>query len=152
MTKPNVGGRPTIYTDDLADDICWRISNGETLTRICKMDGYPAQPTVFRWLQEKEGFRENYTRARLDQADHSADFLVDLGDDVLSGQVTADAARVVADIHKWTAARRAPKKYGDRIDVAQTTTYKTVTDKPLSREEEQAKWRNEFGATIKTDD
>jgi hypothetical protein len=116
------------------------------------MDGYPAQPTVFRWLQEKEGFRENYTRARLDQADHSADFLVDLGDDVLSGQVTADAARVVADIHKWTAARRAPKKYGDRIDVAQTTTYKTVTDKPLSREEEQAKWRNEFGATIKTDD
>lgn len=141
----NALGRPTIYTEELAQDICDRISCGQTLTSIAKMDGYPALTTVFRWLTEKDDFRENYTRARLNQADHSADYLVDIGEQVLHGQIAPEQARVVADIHKWTAARRAPKKYGERLDLNQTATFKTVTDKPLTREEEQARWLAEFG-------
>jgi hypothetical protein len=148
----NALGRPSIYTDELAQDICDRISCGQTLTSIAKLEGYPSLPTVFRWLAEKEDFRDKYTRARQDQADYSADYLVDIGQEIIAGNLAADAARVLVDIHKWTAARRAPKKYGERLDLNQTATFKTVTDKPLSREEEQAKWRNEFGATIKTDD
>lgn len=138
-------GRPTIYSDELADDICNRISCGETLTKIVKMDGYPAMPTVFRWLNEKDDFREKYTRARADQADYSADFMVDIGVELYEGKLASDAARVIVDIHKWTAARRAPKKYGDRLDLNQTGTFKTVTDKPLTREEEQARWMVQFG-------
>jgi hypothetical protein len=100
----------------------------------------PKRATIYRWILNNDEFRDKYCKAREYQGDYSADYLSDIGEDVRNEVLSADRARVMADIHKWVAARRAPRKYGDQINVNQTATFKTVTDEPLTREERQARW------------
>ena len=92
----------------------------------------PDKSTVFRWLENDPKFRDQYARAREQQADHYAEEVVDIADEdpatVFStegrGENAADIERVdgaaVAhqrlrvDARKWYASKLAPKKYGDR--------------------------------------
>jgi len=115
-------GRPTDYTSELADTICERLANGESLVTICKDDTMPSRTAVHEWLNEKspvfkQDFLNNYARAREDQADYKADEIEDIADKVLSGEVRPDAARVAIDAKKWTASKLRPKRYGDKIDM-----------------------------------
>lgn len=109
------GGRPTDYSDELAATICDRIAGDESLERICREPGMPASSTVRRWLREKPEFEAHYVRAREEQGHTVADTLSDIRKKVLAGEYEPNAARAAADIAKWEAGRRAPKKYGDRI-------------------------------------
>lgn len=77
----------------------------------------PATATVFRWLTNNEMFREQYTRAREDQGEADADRVGDLADKVARGLLDPAAGRVAIDALKWSAGKRLPKKYGDRIDL-----------------------------------
>jgi hypothetical protein len=43
-------GRPSKYTDAIADTICSRLSNGESLAQICREDEFPSQQTVYSWF------------------------------------------------------------------------------------------------------
>jgi len=121
-------GRPTLYSEDIADEICERVAYGEPLTKICKSENLPKLTTVYRWLQEKADFRELYTKAREDQADTLADELSELADTeperILSeGGNKIDAAyvnwmRLRIDTRKWTASKLKPRKYGDKTFMA----------------------------------
>ena len=139
------GGRPTVYSTEIADEICEMLMDGISLNRICKMDRMPKRTTVYNWVLNNEEFRDKYSRAREYQGDFSADYLYDLSEEVRHKELTPDQARVMGNFHMWTAARRAPRKYGDQIKVDQTATFKTVTDEPLTREERQARWMSQFG-------
>lgn len=44
-------GRPSTYTDDLFNEICERMANGETLMQICRDDQMPDHETVKRWTR-----------------------------------------------------------------------------------------------------
>jgi Bacteriophage Sf6, terminase small subunit-like len=44
-----VTGRPSIYTAELAAEICKRLAVGESLNAICKDDRLPAESTVRHW-------------------------------------------------------------------------------------------------------
>jgi hypothetical protein len=46
-------GRPTDYTEALAEEICLRLAEGESLVSICREEGMPRRAAVFRWLQLK---------------------------------------------------------------------------------------------------
>jgi hypothetical protein len=107
-------GRPSLYSDETAEEICIRIACGEPLASVCRRKGMPAYRTVMRWLVDNEGFRHNYARAREDQANADADTVGDIALQVLAGKVEPQAARVAIDALKWAAAKRNPKKYGDR--------------------------------------
>ncbi len=68
---PKKRGRPSVYTDKLAAEICIRLAIGESLVQICKEDAMPAYRTVMNWLFEehaegdpKQGFLHKYARAR----------------------------------------------------------------------------------------
>lgn len=111
-------GRPSTFTDEIAAEICDRIAIGDSLAQICRDEGMPAVRTVMRWLREKEDFRQQYVRAREEQADADADAVADVGRRTLSGELDPQAARVAIDALKWTAAKRQPKKYGDRVELA----------------------------------
>lgn len=77
----------------------------------------PAISTVFKWLGKPENapFVEQYTRAREEQAENDADKVTDLGDRCAAGTIDPAAARVAIDAAKWSAGKRLPKKYGDKI-------------------------------------
>jgi hypothetical protein len=125
-TKPK--GRPTGYSDELAAEICRRISLGESLQGMCAGEDLPTQTTVYRWLQQYETFREMYAQAREDQADFQADELVKLADEEPlmivddKGVSRVDSAWVAwqknrIDTRKWTASKLKPRKYGDKVGV-----------------------------------
>lgn len=143
-TKNKVG-RPTIYTESIADEMCRLLMDGWSLNRICKLEHMPSRQTFYDWFQKNKEFLDKYAHAREAQGDFSADYLTDIAEDVRNEVLSSDRGRVMADIHKWVAARRAPRKYGDQINVNQTNTFKTVTDKPLTKEEETARWMAQFG-------
>ena len=53
MAKPLVkdkGGRPSKYTIKIADEICERLSSGESLNAISKDDHMPHRVNIMRWL------------------------------------------------------------------------------------------------------
>lgn len=111
-------GRPSGFTQEIADELCDRISCGESLKSILREDGKPAESMVYRWLRENEAFREQYARAREEMAEADADTVGDIGHRVLAGELDPQAARVAIDALKWSAGKRNAKKYGDKVQLA----------------------------------
>ena len=123
-------GRPTIFSQQLADTICSRIAEGESLREICKDDDMPERVTIYRWLQADPDFCNHYTRAREDQADTLADEIMAIADETpdLNPILDKHGALIEIQLHsaylqwqkqridarKWTAMKLKPKKYGDR--------------------------------------
>lgn len=108
----NPPGRPSEFTQELADAICALIASGWSLRRICARADMPAQVTVFRWLRVDETFSKQYARASEERAESSADEIIDVADEA-TDRDTAAAAKVRVDARKWIAAKLRPKKYGD---------------------------------------
>jgi hypothetical protein len=106
-------GRPSEFTPEMANAICERIADGESLRKICVGDGFPTKTTVFRWLAQQESFRAQYAHAREMQAETHLDGLVDLADEATDPAL----ARLQIDARKWAASKLAPKKYGDKLDL-----------------------------------
>jgi hypothetical protein len=120
------------YTAALADAICERLADGESLRTICSEDGMPSKTTVFRWLADNEKFRDQYARAREAQADAIFDDILSIADDgrndwmernfgeevrwVENGEAMRRSALRI-DARKWMAGKLRPKKYGDKLDV-----------------------------------
>ena len=57
-------GRPSIYSPELAQAICERLAEGETLASICDDDGMPAYRTARGWDLTNADFMPLSTRAR----------------------------------------------------------------------------------------
>lgn len=124
-------GRPSEFSADVADLICERIADGESLRYICRADDMPAKSTVFKWLADIKGFSDQYARAREEQAETLADEIVGISDDGTNDYITktnADGStyeqvnsehiqrsRLRVEARKWVASKLKPKKYGDKI-------------------------------------
>lgn len=118
-------GRPSVYSDELADTICERIAMGESLRSICRDESTPAMSTVFKWLNENQVFSDQYARAREEQAETLADEIVDIADEthndwdvndkgyeVVNSEAIA-RSRLRVEARKWVASKLKPKKYGE---------------------------------------
>ena len=107
-------GRPTIFSDEIADEICNRLAKGETLRSIIASSPHlPGRTTIYRWTEENQSFRNQYTRARAEQADYYAEQIVD---EAMSSH-DAQIGRLRVDALKWAASKMAPKKYGEKIEL-----------------------------------
>lgn len=121
-------GRPSEFTQERADAICARLVEGESLRSICRDDEMPALSTVFKWLREAEGFSDQYTRAKEEQADALADEIVSIADEsettikegigVVFDSTAVARNRLRVDARKWVASKLKPKKYGDKLNLA----------------------------------
>lgn len=112
-------GRPSGFTQAIADKICERIAAGESLRAICRDQNMPGLTSVWKWLGKHEDFGKQYARAREEQAETLADEIVAIAD---NGDLTSDDRRIRVDARKWVASKLKPKQYGDRVDVnAQVT-------------------------------
>jgi hypothetical protein len=121
---------PVQFSEKMADLICERLANGESLTAICTGDAMPTKVAVFKWLARYEDFRIQYAAAREAQADVLADEVLAISDDGRNdwmdahgredrGYVTngenVQRSRLRVDARKWYAAKLSPKKYGDAV-------------------------------------
>lgn len=126
--EPKKRGRPSDYNQAIADAICERLADGESLRKICREDeSMPGIATVFRWLNVHSDFQEQYTRAREEQAETLADEIVGIADDGLNdtyidenGMRRTDTdviarSKLRVEARKWVASKLKPKRYGDKI-------------------------------------
>jgi hypothetical protein len=125
--QPN-RGRPSAYSAKIAEAICDRLIDGESLRAICADPAMPARTTVFRWLASNQEFRRSYALARECQAEDFAYEILEIADDSsrdyvkktgVDGKVTwvfdkehFARQRLKIKALKWIMARMAPRKYG----------------------------------------
>lgn len=111
--------RPSSFSQDIADTICERLADGESLRTICASEAMPKRSTVFRWLNEREEFRSQYARAREEQAEALADEIVAISDGDGTEENPSDPQRdkLRVDARKWAAAKLLPKKFGDSVQL-----------------------------------
>lgn len=147
------------YTDEIADIICERISNGESLKAICAEEGMPDKSTVFRWLASESNatFRDKYALARETQADALFDEILSIADDgkndwmeknfgedtrwVENGEALR-RSQLRIDARKWMAGKLRPKKYGEKLDINLDGSVNfAISSEPVSEEE----WLKENG-------
>jgi hypothetical protein len=139
--KKDKGGRPSKYTIKLADEICERLSSGESLNAISKDDHMPHRVNIMRWLLNTENkgfdlFRTKYALAREIQYQNMADDLLDISDNDVMIPVLVDGipfkqedgsylmtkdnvgvqhARLRVDTRKWFMSKVLPK-FSDKVD------------------------------------
>jgi hypothetical protein len=134
-TKPkHPGGRPTKFTQDLADLICKKIStSNHGLRQICEMPDINLDvSTVMDWARNNKEFSQQYAKAKQEQADFLADEIIQIADDatndfmtITKGDVTynvenkewTNRSRLRIDARKWVASKLKPKVYGDKTDI-----------------------------------
>lgn len=122
--------RPTKFTQEIANTICNRIGEGESLRAICRDPEMDVSiGTVLRWVSEDEAFREQYARAMEARADAVFEELLDIADDgqndwmekeLQNGNIIEvpnhehiTRSRLRVDARRWMLGKMQPKKYGD---------------------------------------
>jgi len=132
-------GRPSSYTPETAAKICALIAEGKSQREIIKMPRMPSQSTMDRWRDEYADFRVQYARARERQADYFAEEIREIADAPVTAKMRAnpmvlraemEQRRQKIDAYKWTAAKLAPKTYGDRVQV-DSDPIKSLSDEQL---------------------
>jgi hypothetical protein len=79
--NPPKRGRSSGYSAEIAETICDRLANGESLRAICADPGMPAKATVCRWLARNQEFRRSYAFARRCRAEEMMDEIMEIADD-----------------------------------------------------------------------
>lgn len=139
-------GRPSIFTQELADLICERVATHTYgLARLCEMyDDMPDKHTVNQWRFKKPDFSRQYAAAKIAQAELLAEETLDIATDgrndymqSLSAEEQGEGWRLNGehvqrsklriDTHKWLAAKLMPKIYGAKIEVGNSELSKKET-------------------------
>lgn len=100
---------------EIVKGFCRLVAAGYSIKRACASEGMPAESTIMLWLFEDDDFSEQYARARERRADARAERIDDLCEEIKSGTLKPDAARVIIEAEKWQAGKENSKRYGDKI-------------------------------------
>lgn len=123
-------GRPSLYTQELADEITRRLSEGEPLAKICRDDHMPAVRTVSHWKEAHPSFLADFARAREEGADALAVEALDIADDGRrdytqnsDGRDVVDydhiqRSKLRVDTRLKLLAKWFPARYGDKVQLA----------------------------------
>lgn len=112
-----MAGRPTSHTAEIEAEIFERLSLGESLRKICQEENLPSHASVRRWIvaDQPPGISLRYACARAHGLDAIAEETFEIADDKDDDPASR---RVRVDTRKWLLSKLAPKKYGDRIEIA----------------------------------
>jgi len=122
----NKGGRPPIFDKEIAFEICEKIADGEVLSDICKLKGFPSLRTVRYWILEgttEEGrpeikeFLHTYMQAQELGADIEFDDMRNIADECDADLIAINKAKLRIDVRKFRVVRRSRKKYGDKQEI-----------------------------------
>jgi hypothetical protein len=106
-------GRPSTYSLEVADAICERLCEGESLLSITRDEDMPSYRTVMRWADDIPEFSAEYARARAVQADHEAQEIKEIADDK---RHLPEERRIMVDARKWRAERMGRRLWGAKVE------------------------------------
>lgn len=119
-------GRPSEYTQELADTICEQLSLGMSLRKVCLPEEMPEVKTIFNWFRKYPDFLQQYEHATAERTEYQQEQLIDMGDEAIAHAQAVDfkasnavvsAYKLKADNLKWSMSKMKPKKYGDKLDL-----------------------------------
>jgi hypothetical protein len=118
----NSGNVYNYYTQAISDKICSLLASGKSLSYIHSLPDMPNKETIRRWREKNQEFDKAYSIAREQRADSRFERIDDYKEELHSGKIDADVARVLIAAEQWQAGKENGKKYGDKstIDVNQT--------------------------------
>lgn len=108
------GGRPSTYTEEMANRICDKLTEGISLRKLCMQDDFPTASTVYVWLDRNPEFAERYARAREAATEDMLEEIFEIADDP---KLDVQDKRVRIDTRKWAMGKLKPKKYGEKQTV-----------------------------------
>jgi hypothetical protein len=109
LVPPRGRGRPTLYSEELAEEFCGLIVDGMTIDRACKEAGMPSKRTIQYWLERYPEFRARYDKAVEFRNQCWMDDVVDIADDTASDirvTFTDNGTPVAQMVPELTAQRR----------------------------------------------
>ncbi len=145
IKPPTKQGRPFKYSEQIVDKICEQIAkSNKGLHHILKSNSsFPSFSTFFKWLgmTEYSYLTDKYARAREIQAEFLADEIIEIADTCRQGKKTVkklggtetttgdmiERSRLQVDARKWKAAKLAPRKFGDKVEMDLGTNIIEVT-------------------------
>ena len=141
-------GRKPEYKQEVADEICDRLAEGESLRTICADDHLPSRSTIMLWAAKDrrlkaegkespyDGFSDQYELACEARMLYHADELLDIADDSTNDYMektnndgsTYEAlnaeniqrSRLRVDTRKWLLSKMLPR-YADKQQIDHTT-------------------------------
>lgn len=123
-------GRKSTFTQDMADIICERMVEGESVRSICRDPDMPSVVTVMKWVNQFPDFAKQYACAQemradtfVEQiqeiaADGQNDWMEKHGQDSTGWHLNGEhiqRSKLRVDTLKWIASKMKPKKYGDKL-------------------------------------
>jgi hypothetical protein len=123
-------GRPSTYSDEIFDQICTRLENGEVLKAICRDEQMPDRSTVLRWIAADDGKRRKYEAARRACVEFWSDEIIEIATDSSKDTIVDRKGRRGCN-HEWVSRSRlridtmwklmrsiAPERYGEKLPEA----------------------------------
>lgn len=125
-------GRPSVFTQAIADEIAERIAKGEPLAQICRDEHMPGVTTVWQWEKDKPNFSEAIAQARVAGYDQIAADALIIANTPLEGEETTTKADGGVEVKRGDMlghrklqietrlkllAKWDPKRYGDKTDL-----------------------------------
>lgn len=121
-------GRPSKFTEALAQEIADRLSKGEPLAQICRDEHMPHPSTVREWQNTSEAFSLAIARAREDGFDAIALECLEIADETSKDtKLVGDGEQEVCNA-EWISrsklrvetrlkllAKWDPKRYGEKV-------------------------------------
>lgn len=140
-------GRPSSFTQEIADEICERLAKGEPLTSICRDERMPATRTVSDWKAAHETFSADFARGREEGFDAIAEQCLQIADETSQDtKIVGEDEREVCN-SEWISrsklrvetrlkllAKWDPKRYGDKV----TTEVTGADGGPIQMDDTQA--------------
>lgn len=114
-------GRPSIYTKELATQICDLISIGYSVNYISKRSDMPNSDTIYSWIaidkkcnpndKTESAFSERYVQARDKQQQIIMEKMLEVAQNAGDTNPTINKAKLEIDVLKFAAVRLWPCKY-----------------------------------------
>ena len=122
-------GRPSKWTQEVEDEICMRLSQGEPLRAICRTEGFPEWVTVYSWMETRDGFSERVALARENGVEAIAqDTLAMIDAEPRYVEDAKGGSRIDPGYVQWMKLRTeqrmkllacwSPNRYGARVQLA----------------------------------
>ena len=106
----------TNYTREIADTICARMSEGESLRSICRSPGFPSEGTVRGWaVRDHDGFGERYRAARSLLVEYWVDQILDIADEP---DLDPRDRQIRVHTRQWLMSKLSPRRFGNKLELS----------------------------------
>ena len=124
--QPAPRGRPSTFSQEVADEIITRLSKGEPLEKICRDDHLPPVRTVNHWKEASAAFMADIAHAREAGFDALAAECLDIADETTFDTIIGEngdkpntewisRSKLRIDTRLKLLAKWDPKRYGEKI-------------------------------------